>query len=157
MKKLLLALAVGIALATMGTHAQSAETLIFGGNLDIVKPSGKNNDSGLNIGGVIGKKIQDNIYWEANLNLSIKDGEFNGNQDWSINSLAGYGVYRGDGNVHLKAKIGVAYWDDNFDDNTDLSAGVGLGIRVGSGLIDVEYTKINSYTDYITVGYIFHF
>ncbi len=157
MIKLLPALVVGIALVATGTNAQAEGALLFGGKVGIVKPSGKNNDSGLNIGGVLGQKIQGNVYWEADLNVTIKDGEFGGNRDWSINSIGGYGVYRGEGNVHLKAKIGVVYWDDDFDDDTDLSAGVGLGIRAGSGLIDVEYTKINNYTDYITVGYIFHF
>ena len=157
MKKLLLPLAVGVALATTGMHAHAAEPLLFGGKIGFFKPSGNGNDAGVNIGGLLGQKISDNVYWEAELNLGIKDGEFGGNRDWSVNSVAGYGVYRGDGNVHLKAKLGVVYWDDNFDENTDLSAGIGLGIRAGSGLIDVEYTRINSYTDYITVGYIFHF
>ena len=157
MKKLLLAFAMSIALTTMGMNAQAAEPLLFGGKVGFFKPSGDGNDAGVNIGGLLGQKISENVYWEAELNFGISDGELGGNTNWSINSIAGYGVYRGDGNVHLKAKLGVVYWDDDFDKNTDLSAGVGLGIRAGSGLIDVEYTRINAYTDYITVGYIFHF
>lgn len=157
MKKLLLALSVGIALATIGVHAQAAGPLLFGAKGGFFKPSGNGNDAGLNIAGVLGQKIGDNVYWEAELALGIKDGEIGSNSDWSINSIAGYGVYRGNGDIHLKAKMGVVYWDDDFDENTDLSAGVGIGIRVGSGLIDIEYTRINTYTDYITAGYIFHF
>jgi hypothetical protein len=157
MKKLWVALTMGIALATIGIHAHAAGPLQFGGKLGIVKPSGNNNDSGLNISGMLGQNIQGNLYWEAELSLNIKDGDFGGNTNWSMNSLGGYAVYRTSGNVQLKTKLGVVYWDDNFDDDTDLSAGIGLGFKVGSGLIDVEYTRINDYTDYITVGYIFHF
>ena len=47
----------------------------------------------------------------------------------------------------------MAYWDDNLDHDTSLSAGIGLGFRMGRGILDVEYTQINSYVDYITVGY----
>ena len=43
------------------------------------------------------------------------------------------------------------------DDDINLTAGIGLGIRTANGVIDVEYTQINPDTDYITVGYIFNF
>jgi hypothetical protein len=41
-------------------------------------------------------------------------------------------VYRTDGDIHLKAKLGVAYWDDDLDHDTSLSAGIGLGFRSGA-------------------------
>ena len=43
--------------------------------------------------------------------------------------------------------------DDDLDDDTNLSAGIGIGFRMGRGILDVEYTQINDYVDYITVGY----
>jgi hypothetical protein len=52
---------------------------------------------------------------------------------------------------------GVAYWDDNFDHDTSLSAGIGVGLRMGRGILDVEYTQISNYVDYITVGYSLQF
>ena len=158
MKKLFcLIMAIGAALVSNGTYAQSTGQLMYGGKAGFAKPEGSSNDAGFNIAGVIGKKIQNNVYWEAELSLGIIDGEIGSNNDWNINSIAAYGVYRTDGDVHLKAKLGVAYWDDDFDDDTSLTAGIGIGIRAGRGVIDVEYTQINSYVDYITVGYLFNF
>jgi len=77
--------------------------------------------------------------------------------DYKINSVAGYAVYRTEGDIHIKAKLGVAYWDDNLDHDTSLSAGIGLGFRMGRGQLDVEYTQINSYVDYFTVSYMLPF
>ena len=31
--------------------------------------------------------------------------------------------------------------------------GVGIGINLNRGVLDIEYTQINDYVDYITVGY----
>ncbi len=46
-------------------------------------------------------------------------------KDWSINSVAGYAVYRSTGGVHVKAKLGVSLWDDDSGDGTSLTAGIG--------------------------------
>jgi hypothetical protein len=158
MKKLLFVMMAACAvLVSGGAYAQSTDKLMFGGKAGFAKPDGSNNDAGFNVAGVIGKKIQNNIYWEAELSLGLIDGEVGNNDNWSINSIAGYAVYRTDGDVHLKTKLGVAYWDDDFDHDTSLSAGIGIGIRAGRGVVDVEYTQINSYVDYITVGYLYNF
>ena len=157
MKRLLLVIAAGAALISSNAFAQSTGQLMFGGKAGFAKPHGSSNDAGFNISGVLSKQIQDNFYWEAELSLNIIDGEVGRNTDWGVKSIAGYGVYRTDGNVHLKAKLGVSYWDDDYDDDTNLTAGIGLGIRAGRGVIDVEYTQINPRTDYITVGYMVNF
>lgn len=157
MKKLLMLMVIGATLVSGGAWAQSTDQLMFGGKAGFAKPHGSSNDSGFNIAGVLGKRIQNNVYWEAELSLGIIDGEVGNNSDWNINSIAGYGVYRTSGDLHLKAKLGVSYWDDDFDDDINLTAGIGLGIRTANGVIDVEYTQINPDTDYITVGYIFNF
>lgn len=157
MRVLVLLIAIGASLISSGVHAQSSQGLMWGGKAGFAKPHGSNNDSGFNIAGVLGAQIQPNVYWEAELSLGIIDGEVGKNKDWNINSIAGYGVYRTDGDVHLKAKLGVSYWDDDFDDDFNLTAGIGLGIRAGRGVIDVEYTQINPDTDYITVGYMLPF
>jgi opacity protein-like surface antigen len=153
MKRILIALGLVAAMLSSAAMAQSSTGLMFGGTAGFAKPHGSSNDAGLNIGGRLGRQIQGNFSWEADLNLQITDGEIGANRDWSINSLAAYGVYRTDGDIHLKGKLGVAYWDDDLDDDTNLSAGIGIGFRMGRGILDVEYTQINDYVDYITVGY----
>jgi Outer membrane protein beta-barrel domain len=154
MKKLFIATV--IALASFPAIAQSPSGLFFGGRAGFVKADGSDNDVGLNVAGVLGKPVQGNLSWEADVSLTIADAEFSGN-DYEINSIAGYAVYRSEGNTHLKAKLGVAYWDDDIENDTSLSAGVGMGFRMGRGILDVEYTQINDRTDYITVGYIIPF
>ena len=157
MKKILLALGLVAALFSSVALAQRTEPLMVGGKAGFMKPHGSDNDSGFSIGAVLGQKIQGNLSWEAELNLALTDGKIGNNNDWQLDSLAGYAVYRSDGNVHVKAKIGVAYWDDDFDNDFSLSAGVGIGVRLGRGNLDIEYTQINDYTDYISVGYILPF
>lgn len=153
MKKILIAFGLFAAMLSSEAMAQSTTGLMFGGTAGFTMPHGSNNDSGVTIGGRLGKQIQGNVSWEADLNLTIIDGELGTDKNWNINSVAAYGVYRTDGDIHLKAKLGVAYWDDDFDHDTSLSAGIGLGFRMGRGILDVEYTQINSYVDYFTVSY----
>lgn len=157
MKKLMIALGALIAVLSAPAMAQTAEPLMFGGKVGFFKPDGTDNDWGTNIGAVLGKRVQGNVSWEAEAMLAVTDGELGGNNDYEINSIAGYAVYRTEGNTHLKAKIGLAYWDDDFDDDLSLSAGIGLGFALGRGTLDVEYTQINDAVDYISVGYILPF
>jgi outer membrane immunogenic protein len=156
MKKIITAFAMAMALFSAGAMAQSTKGLMFGGKGGVMKPQGSGNDAGYNIGAVLGRPIQGDLSWEAELMLGISDGELN-NKDWSINSVAGYAVYRSTGDIHVKAKLGVSLWDDTSDSGTSLSAGIGIGFRMGRGILDVEYTQVNSTSDYITVGYILPF
>lgn len=157
MKKIIMAFAMATALYSAGAMAQGTQGLWFGGKAGFQKPHGSDNDAGFGVGAMLGKPIQGNLSWEAELMLGVVDGEVGNNRDWTINSVAGYAVYRSQGDVHVKAKLGVSMWDDDFDDDTNLTAGIGLGFRMGRGILDVEYTQINPRTDYITVGYILPF
>ncbi|MGH8631333.1 MAG: outer membrane beta-barrel protein [Burkholderiales bacterium] len=157
MNKLVIALAALAALVSSSAMAQGADPLMFGGKAGFFKPDGPGSDNGFSVGAVLGKRVQGNVSWEAELNLAIMDGEAGGNADYEINSVAGYAVYRTEGNTHLKAKMGVGYWDDDFDKDFSLTMGIGLGFRMGRGILDVEYTQINDFVDYITVGYILPF
>jgi hypothetical protein len=157
MKKIIMAFAMATALYSAGAMAQGTQGLWFGGKAGFQKPHGSDNDAGFGVGAMLGKPIQGNLSWEAELMLGVVDGEVGNNRDWTINSVAGYVVYRSQGDVHVKAKLGVSMWDDDIDDDTNLTAGIGLGFRMGRGILDVEYTQINPRTDYITVGYILPF
>lgn len=136
----------------------SASSLYYGGKAGFMKPDGKNNDSAINIAGVVGAPIQRYLSWEAELGLTVNDGEVGADDDWDLFSAAGYAVFRTEGKVGVKAKMGVAYWDDPNDSDLSLSAGVGAGIRLGrKGILDVEYTQINDNVDFISVGYLYNF
>jgi len=153
MKTIVMAFVLIGATFSSAAMAQSTKGLVFGGMVGFVKPHGSDSESGLTIGARLGQPIQGGVSWEADANLGVSDGQYGTDHSYSINSIAGYGVYRTDGDIHLKAKLGVAYWDDDLDHDTSLSAGIGLGFRIGRGVLDVEYTQINSYVDYFTVSY----
>ena len=123
-----------------------------------MQPDGDDNDSALNLGGMLGQPFHRNFAWEAELTLSIADGEVGGDDDWDITTVAGYGVFRGPGKVAFKGKAGIAYWNSSDEDDFSLSTGVGVGMRVGeSAMLDLEFTEIDDSVDFISVGYIFKY
>lgn len=140
--------------------ASQQSSMFFGVKGGFMKPDGDNNDSALNIGAVIGQPVSRDFSWEAELNFSVADGEVGPDNNWDINNIAGYAVYRSPGDIGFKAKAGLTYFDThtNNDSGTSLSMGIGAGFKMGkSGMLDVEYTQVNDHVDYISVGYLFHF
>lgn len=142
------------------TSSQQSHTF-FGIKGGFMKPDGENNDSALNIGAVIGQPVSRYFSWEAELNTTLADGEVGNNQDWDITNIAGYAVYRSEGSIGFKAKAGLTYWDADVpgdDGDMSLTMGIGAGFKMGqSGMLDVEYTQIDDFVDYISVGYLFNF
>ena len=131
--------------------------IFFGVKGGFMKPDGKNNDSAFNIGAVMGQGMTKYFSWEAELNASLSDGKV-GNTDWDITNIAGYAVYRSPGDIGFKAKAGLTYWDSPNDNGTSLTMGIGAGFKMGkSGMLDVEYTQVDDFVDYISVAYLFNF
>jgi hypothetical protein len=138
--------------------AKSQSHTFFGVKGGLMKPDGSNTDSAGNIGVVMGQPVARYFSWEAELNATLFDGKVGTDNNWDINTLAGYAVFRSEGNIGLKAKAGLAYWDTGSNDDFSLSLGIGAGFKMGkSGMLDVEYTQIDDSVDYISVGYIFNF
>ena len=159
MKRILI---IGITSLFLLTPAFAAEPgkshTFFGVKGGFMKPDGENNDSALNIGAVMGQDITRSFSWEAELNATLSDGEVGSNTNWDITNIAGYAVYRSKGDIGFKAKAGLTYWDTDNDSDTSLSLGIGAGIKIGkSGMLDVEYTEIDDFVDYISVAYLFNF
>ena len=153
---------VSPAIAAQPASTSSAQSYTFFGiKGGFMKPDGENNDSALNIGVLIGQPISRYFSWEAELNTTLADGEVGNNNDWDITNIAGYAVFRSEGNIGFKAKAGLTYWDADVpgdDGDMSLSMGIGAGFKLGqSGILDVEYTQIDDFVDYISVGYLFSF
>ena len=122
-----------------------------------MKPDGDDNDSALNIGGMLGQPVHRNFAWEADLTLTLADGEV-GEEDWDVTTVAGYAVFRGPGKNAFKGKAGIAYWNTDDENDFSLSTGVGLGFRVrDTDMLDLEYTEIDDSVDFISIGYIFNY
>lgn len=146
---------------TPAFSAQSASqqsSMFFGVKGGFMKPDGDNNDSAINLGAVMGQPVSRDFSWEAELNFSVADGEVGANNNWDIKNIAGYAVYRSPGDIGFKAKAGLTYWDTDNDSGTSLSMGIGAGFKMGkNGMLDVEYTQVSDFVDYISVGYLFRF
>ena len=154
-------LIIGLTTLFLLTPAFAAEpgksNIFFGVKGGFMKPDGKDNDSAFNIGAVMGQPITRDFSWEAELNATLSDGEV-GNRDWDITNIAGYAVYRSPGDISFKGKAGLTYWDSSNDDGTSLTMGIGAGFKIGkSGMLDVEYTQVDDFVDYISVAYLFNF
>ncbi len=165
MKNLVMMTAAALLVLAAQAHAQTTRTgeyapLYYALKGGFMQPDGKNNDSALNIGGMLGQPFHRNVAWEAELTLTLSDGEVGNNRDWDITTLAGYAVFRGPQGekLSLKGKVGISYWDSSNDEDFSLSTGIGLGIRAGkSGIVDLEFTEIDDQVDFISVGYIFNY
>ncbi len=181
MKKALVAAALlGLAVGNVAHAAQNQP--YFGIKGGFMSLDGVGADDAINIGGVVGMKIQDlspssgltgSISVEGELTLTVVEGDigfFGFNGEWDVMTLAGYGVYRSaaPSNVYFKGKAGLVYEDVSIDiptgfgtvngSGTDigLSLGVGVGFKVGQrNSIEVEYTLIESDIDFLSVGYNF--
>lgn len=147
----------GFTAVAASRSSQQAHTF-FGIKGGFMKPDGEDNDSALNIGAVIGQPVRRYFSWEAEFNTTLADGEVGANNDWDITNIAGYAVYRSEGSIGFKAKAGLTYWDSDNDSDMSLSLGIGAGFKMGqNGILDVEYTQIDDFVDYISVGYLFNF
>ena len=150
---------VSPAIAAQPASTSSAQSYTFFGiKGGFMKPDGEDNDPAVNLGAVIGQPVSRHFSWEGEFNFTLADGEVGNNTDWDISNIAGYAVYRSGGDIGFKAKAGLTYWDTDNDSGTSLSMGIGAGFKLGqSGILDVEYTQIDDFVDYISVGYIFSF
>lgn len=81
MKKILMAFVLIATALSTAAMAQSSNGLMFGGTAGFTKPHGSNNEAGVTIGGRLGKQIQGNFSWEADLNLGVIDGQLGTDHD----------------------------------------------------------------------------
>lgn len=180
MKKTLVAAALlGLA---VGNLAYAQNQPYFGVKGGLMNLDGGGDDA-INIGGLVGVKMQDlpassglrgSISLEGEATITAVDGEVAGG-DWSVLTLGGYGVFRttNPGNVYFKGKAGLAYQDIEVDEvcvatpfgpicapggsssDIGLSLGVGVGFKMGArNALEVEFTILDD-VDFLSVGYIF--
>ncbi|HKK04489.1 MAG TPA: outer membrane beta-barrel protein [Gammaproteobacteria bacterium] len=171
------ALALTLGLGSMwAANAQAANNTGIGKLYFGVKGGLMMNDVGgfgdaINIGGIVGAPVshmpQGTISVEGELTTTLSKGDVNyfgytGN--WDITTLAGYGVFRTNGPMYLKAKAGYLFEDVSvsigglrgYGSDSGLSFGVGGGMRLAGGhRIEIEYTVIESDVNFLSIGYNF--
>lgn len=125
MKKVLAAAAL-LGLAA-GNVAYAQNQPYFGVKGGLMMPDLSGADDAINIGGLVGIKIQDlpassglrgSLAVEGELTMSVIEGDVGSDGEWDILTLAGYGVYRSqplNGSMYFKGKVGLAYQDISSD------------------------------------------
>ena len=155
-------------------NAQAASTKVakpapyIGGKLGLMMVDGSGFDDAINAGILVGIPINQvevgSFAAEAELTLTLVDGELPGGSDWDILTLAGYGVYRSKGPIYFKGKAGLVMWDFNRSgfggsyDEIDLSVGIGGGMKLNAKTaLELEYTVIESDIDFLSFGFKMNF
>lgn len=167
-KSLLLAVAL---LGASGSAAAALEDgLYVGGKAGLVVPDASALDNAVNIGGTVGYTFpgivlpfNGRLSAEGDLTTTIIKGDAPGGE-WNAKTLGAYGVYRAGDAIYFKGKAGLAYQKVDVstfggggdDTSTDLSVGLGGGLKMGAGALEVEYTLLDQ-VDFFSVGYVFGF
>ena len=166
-----LALIVGLG-SVWAVNAQAANTglgkLYFGVKGGMMMNDISGFGDAINIGGVVGAPVnhlpQGTISVEGELTTTLSKGDvnyFGYNGNWDITTLAGYGVFRTNGPMYLKAKAGYLFEDVGVSiggipasgSDSGLSFGVGGGMRLAGGQsVEIEYTIIESDVNFLSVG-----
>jgi len=139
----------------IGPSLAMADGWYIGAKTGLVQTDASGYDDATNAGFVLGRDIlgvvAGDISLEGEYTTTIDDGSGPGSQEWDVDMLGGYAVFRTAGPAYLKAKGGMVYSDltvgDASDSSTDTSAGVGLGLSLGLVQLELEYTRINADAD----------
>jgi len=116
-------------------------------------------DQALNAGITLGYEFQGvgigDVAIEGTYTTTIDEGDAPRGRRWEIETLAAYGVFRTAGPVYLKAKAGVVSNDIEIgrssSDDTEFSAGLGVGFSIGIGQFEIEYTEVDDDIDFISL------
>jgi len=126
-------------------------------------------DDATNVGLVFGATLNEvqagSLSIEGELTFSLVEGDvsfFGFDGDWDVLTLAGYGVYRSNGQLYFKGKAGLLYEDVSVNvsglpgvsgDDIGLSFGIGGGYKLNEKMnLELEYTIIESDLDFLSVG-----
>ncbi len=154
------------ALLVLGSFANDASAGLYaGGKAGIMMVDVGSGDDPINAGVVIGYAM-DAAEWgalavEGEYTMSVVDGKEAG-MSYDLSTLAVYAAYRSAGSFYGKAKIGFLKETIGMGgasgDDSGLSYGAGLGLRVGDSLsAEFEYTLIEKDVSFFSAGAIFSF
>ena len=130
-------------------------------------------ETAMNIGGIIGYKIDDNLSVEGMISTTVDGGDVNPfstvNDDvWKMTQLSAYGVYKGNGKTHVRFKFGLTNSSLDYpsyvvgenwapeDSSVSVLYGIGLGFETSSGKEFVlEWGQVSKDVAVINFGIIF--
>lgn len=143
------------AILTLAPAAAMADGMYLGAKAGLMATDANGFDDATNAGLVIGKDVLGVVLGEfaveADYTTTIDEGTGNGINEWEIDTLGGYGVFRTAGPVYLKARAGVVRSDITVngvsDSNTGAAGGLGLGLSLGLVQFELDYTQMEQDND----------
>jgi len=157
------AMAAAFVLSVCATNV-SADTNWFAG----IKAGSMNVDSpdfsnATNIGVVVGYNFSKNLAVEGELTTSSSDGTLEDSYNYSIDTYALYAAGRWGDKAYFKVKGGFLNEKIKSDygfaeSDSGFSAGIGGGYRFSDkASLELEYTKIETDVDFISLGFNYAF
>jgi hypothetical protein len=126
-----------------------------------------------NIGLTAGGVISDYLSIEGTYTFTISEEDLGGGVDLSSSSIGVFAVFKSQGDFYGKGRVGFSKVDFDMeilgftftDDASGLAFGAGIGVKVGAGAIEIEYTKlpdldtfqgipVDASNDFLSVGYV---
>ena len=171
-KQWILPVALVTTMGSTAVYADRNEGFYVGGQLgtpdidvdidDLDVDADENESIGLVLGANLGQGwALEFVHTEFDGDLEVNDND----GDFDTDSNAIYGVYRSEGQIYFKGKAGLSYIDTEgksaaarqSHSDTDLSAGLGVGLDLSPVTIEAEYTYLAEDIDLYTIGVNVHF
>jgi len=157
-----------LASALLAGPAQAAEKPVYlGGGVAVQSvPGGEDGLAGVFRGGAKLDEVLPGFGMEGEITRSLVDPEAGRGRDFTFTSFAGYGVYTAplpNRRVALRGRLGLALVDEDpeggsSDSDLEVSWGLGGELRITSEVSAfVDYTRLSSSLDHLTVGALAHF
>jgi len=117
-------------------------------------------DDALNGGVILGYEFTSvgigDLAVEGLYTTTLDEGDAPRGRDWELGTWGAYGVFRSAGPIYIKAKGGVLHTDFEVgsasNDDTEFSAGLGVGFTLGVGQLEFEYTRVDDDIDFLSVA-----
>ena len=157
MKRIFLAL-VMTALFISSSSVVKADERYMGVKTGFFLIDARGVDDVIPVGIVYGRnmtKVNPNFWLEGEFNFGLLGGDVPGGGDLDIWTIAAYGAYRYplSDTSYLKGKAGLLYQDSDFDDDINLSVGIGGGFQIDKKLsLEGEFTIIESDVNFLSIA-----
>ena len=156
-KKLLIVVAPVLLSFSAISHA--ADGLYFGLSGGIMDNDDSGFDDGVSGGLALGYEFRSvgigDVAIEGIFTQSVTDADAPNRQDWEIETVGLYGVFRSAGPVYFKAKGGLQSIDIEIDresdDELEFSVGAGVGFSTGIFQFELDYTRIEDQINFIAL------
>jgi len=146
-------------LSSLPVVGKAADGLYLGLSGGIMDNDSSGFDDGVSGGVALGYEFRGitigDLAIEGLFTQSVTDADAPNGQDWEIETVGLYGIFRSAGPVYFKGKAGLQSIDIEIDrksdDELEFSVGAGLGFSTGIFQFELDYTRVEDQINYIAL------